>query len=179
MRWCATRSVGASSCGPDAVLLWFAGFAVVAVWLVFRDPAIDLRLVVLGALLPDVIDAPFGGPRLLHSVVGCVLVLTAVMLATVGRRQLRRRLLAVPIGLFLHLVLDGMWTRTEAFWWPAFGLGFGEGGLPSVDRGALNIVLEAAGAAALVWAWIRFRLGEPARRAQLVRTGRVGRDLDA
>ena len=161
------------------MLLWFAGFSLVAVWSVFRDPAIDHRLVIVGALLPDVVDAPLGGPRVLHSLLGCSIALAVVMLATRGRRQLRRQLLAVPIGMFLHLVLDGMWTRTEAFWWPAFGLGFGEGGLPSVERGAFNVVLELAGAAALVWAWSRFRLREPARREVFLRTGRVGRDLVA
>ena len=159
------------------MLLWFAGLSLVVVWLVFRDPAIDHRLVVVGALLPDLVDAPLGGPRVLHSLLGCALVLTVVMLATRGRRTLRRQVLALPIGMFLHLVLDGMWARTEAFWWPVFGLGFGDGALPSVERGGLNVVLELAGIAALVWVWSRFRLVEPDRRAVFLRTGRVGRDL--
>jgi len=164
------------------VILWFAGMAVVAVWVVFRDPAIDLRLVILGALAPDVVDGALAlvgavGPWPMHTLVAGAGMLMAVMLATSGRRQLRRRLLALPIGALLHLALDGAWTDTEVFWWPAFGTDVGTQVLPSVERGAVNVVLELVGALALVWAWRRFRLGEAARRHAFFRTGRVGRDL--
>ena len=160
------------------MLLWFAGCSLVAVWQVFRDPAIDYRLVVAGALLPDAVDAVFGGPRLLHTLLASVVLLVAVMLGTRGRRGLRRRLLALPIGTFLHLVLDGMWARTSVFWWPAFGLSFGDRGLPSLDRPtALLVLQEVAGLVALSWWWRRFRLFEPERRQTFVRTGRLGRDL--
>lgn len=164
------------------MILWFAGMAVVAVWVVFRDPAIDLRLVIVGALAPDVVDGVLAlvgavGPWPMHTLVAGAGMLMAVMLATSGRRQLRRRLLALPIGALLHLALDGAWTDTEVFWWPAFGTGVGTQVLPSVERGAVNVVLELVGALALVWAWRRFRLGEAARRRAFFRTGRVGRDL--
>lgn len=154
----------------------------VAVWLVFRDPAIDHRLVIAGALLPDVVDGLLAlsggvGPWPAHTLVANAGLLVAVMLATRGRRQLRRRLLALPIGTFLHLVLDGAWTDTEVFWWPAFGTSVGRQVLPSVERGLVNVVLEAVGLVALVWAWRRFRLGEPQRRQVFLRTGRLGRDL--
>ena len=159
------------------MLLWFAGLAFVAVWVVFKDPAIDHRLVVAGALLPDVIDVWSGGRWVAHSVVFSVVLLTVVMLGTRGRRLLRRRLLAVPIGTFLHLVLDGMWTDEEVFWWPASGWSFGDRALPSIERGWVNVALELAGLLALAWVWRRFRLGEPERREHFLRTGRLGRDL--
>lgn len=161
------------------MILWFAGGAFLAVWLVFRDPAIDHRLVIAGALLPDLVDVVTGGPWVAHSLLGSVVLLTVVMLATRGRRLLRRQLLALPIGTFLHLVLDGAWTDTDTFWWPVLGAGFGEGRLPSVERGVGNVLLELAGAAVLLWAWRRFRLGEPERRERFVRTGRLSRDLVA
>lgn len=162
------------------MLLWFAGCSLVIVWQVFRDPAIDYRLVVAGALAPDVVDAALGGPRLLHTLAASVVLLVGVMAGTRGRRGVRRRLLAVPIGTFLHLVLDAMWARTAVFWWPAFGLSFPGGGLPSLARpGLLLVVQEAAGALALAWWWRRFRLGEPERRRLFARTGRLGRDLVA
>ena len=160
------------------LFLWFAGASLVIVWQVFRDPAIDHRLVVAGALLPDAVDGLLGGPRSLHSLAAPVVVLAVVMVATGGRRVVRRRLLALPIGLFLHLVLDAMWARTETFWWPAFGLGFPDDGLPSLSRPApLLVALEVAGAAALAWFWNRFRLAEPPRRRTFLTTGRLGRDL--
>ena len=158
---------------------WFAGGSFLAVWLVFRDPAIDHRLVMAGALAPDIVDLPAGGPWVGHSVVASVVMLLGIMVATRGRRLLRRQLLALPIGTFLHLVLDGAWTETATFWWPAFGFRFSDGRLPSIERGWWNALLEAAGLAVLVWAYRRFRLDEPGRRAHFLRTGRLGRDLVA
>ena len=43
------------------MVLWFAGGAFLLVWLVFRSPAVDYRLVVVGALLP-LVELPFGYP---------------------------------------------------------------------------------------------------------------------
>lgn len=160
------------------MLLWFAGLSLVLVWQVFHDPAIDYRLVAGGALLPDMVDVLLGGPRYLHSLLFSVVLLAAVMVGTRGRRGVRRRLLALPIGTFLHLVLDAMWARTKVFWWPAFGLALPGGGLPGLSRpGAVLVAQEVAGAVALAWWWRRFRLAEPDRRRRFVRTGRLSRDL--
>ena len=98
------------------MIAWPAGMALVATWLVFRDPAIDHRVVVLGAVLPDLVDGPFGGARLLHTVALSALLLVVVMVVTRGRRHARRRWLFLPVGTFLHLVFDAMWTRTDTFW---------------------------------------------------------------
>jgi hypothetical protein len=151
--------------------------AFVAVWVVFRDPALDHRLVVGGALLPDIVDAGTGGRWVAHTVLASVLLLTLVMLLTRGRRLLRRQLLALPIGTFLHLVLDGMWADRDVFWWPVFGLDLGDRALPSVERGLANLPLEVLGLLALVWVWRRFKLTEPERRRYFLRTGRLSRDL--
>jgi len=160
------------------VILWFAGGSVVLSWMVFHDPAFDYRLVVVGALLPDGPDALAGGARLLHTLAAAVIVLAGVMVATRHRRRLRRRLLAVPIGMFLHLLLDGVWTHRQLFWWPAFGWSFGRVPLPVTTRPVGVLVLqELVGAALLWWAWLRFRLGEPERRRRFFRTGYLGRDI--
>lgn len=170
------------------MLLWPAGMALVAVWLVFRDPAIDHRVVLLGAVLPDVVDAPFGGARLLHTLAASVVLLAVVMVATRtprarrggsggSLRHARRRWLFLPVGTFLHLVFDGMWARTEDFWWPAFG-GALTGPLPALDHGAgVLLVQELVGAVALVWCWRRFGLSQPQARAAFLRTGRLPRDV--
>jgi hypothetical protein len=158
------------------MILWFAGTAFATVWVVFKDPAIDYRLIMLGALVPDVVDVATGGRWIGHTVLFSVVLLSVVMLATRGRRRVRRRLLALPIGSFLHLVFDGMWADRKTFWWPAFGPSF-HGDLPSVGRGGFDVVLELIGLGLLAWGWHRFRLGEPARRRHFLRTGRLGRDL--
>jgi len=161
------------------VLLWFAGGAWVLVWVVFQDPAIDYRLIMAGAVLPDLVDGPLGGARLLHTLVAGVVLLLGVMVATRGRRRLRRRLLAVPVGVLVHLLLDGTWTDARVFWWPITGWSLaGAGPLPSIAHPlAVTVAEEAAGALALAWCWSRFRLGEPGRRAYFLRTGRLGRDI--
>jgi hypothetical protein len=158
------------------MLLWFAGTSFLAVWLVFHDPAIDHRMVMLGAVLPDLVDGLTGGPWIMHSVLGSVALLAVVMLATVHRRLMRRRLIALPIGTFLHLVFDGAWTDTSTFWWPFSGR-FGTGSLPSIERGGFTIVLEVIGLLILVWAYRRFGLDDAARRRYFVRTGRLDREL--
>jgi hypothetical protein len=159
------------------LLLWFAGGSFVAVWAVFRSPALDYRLVMLGAILP-LADLALGRARPLHTLFACVVVLLAVMLATRGRRLVRRQWLGLPIGMFLHLVLDGVWTRAHLFWWPLFGTAFGGGRAPELARGpAVDLLLEVLGAVALLWAWRRFDLADPVRRHRFVHTGQLSRDL--
>ena len=103
------------------MLLWFWGTSFLTVWVVFHDPSIDYRVLLLGSILPDLIDAPFGGAGVAHSVTFSVVVLIVVMLTTVGHRSRRRRWLALPIGMFLHLVFDGAFTNARVFWWPFSG----------------------------------------------------------
>lgn len=159
------------------MILWFAGVTFVFVWWVFRSPALDYRLVMLGAVLP-VGEVVFGGPRLLHTLLAPVALLTLVMLATQRRRLVRRRWIGLPIGLLMHLALDGIWARVEVFWWPFAGLSFGEGGLPELGRsGAVVLLMELVGLACLVWAWRAFDLGDRATRDRFLRTGRLDRTV--
>lgn len=155
------------------MVLWFVGTAVVTVWFVFRDPRFDYRVLAVGAILPDVIDAAWGGARALHSVVTAVLVLVVVVLATIGHRAARRRWLALPIGMFLHLVFDGAFAETKVFWWPLGGVGFDDAPLPSVDRGWTSLVLDLVGLGLLIWVWRHFGLSDPQRRRHLWRTGEL------
>jgi len=153
------------------MLFWFIGTAVLSVWFVFRDPAFDHRTLVIGALLPDIIDGMWGGARAFHSVAASVATLVVVMLATIGRRPIRKRLLAIPIGMFLHLIYDGAFNNTKVFWWPFSGLSFSGDCLPVVDRGMLNIVFEIVGLLMCVFAWKKFQLGDPTRRNNFLKTG--------
>ncbi|MFZ9443203.1 MAG: hypothetical protein ACO276_04645 [Ilumatobacteraceae bacterium] len=153
------------------MLFWFIGTAVLSVWFVFHDPRFDNRALLLGVLLPDAVDAAWGGARGLHSVSGSVAILAIVMVATAGRKPIRRRLLAVPIGTFLHLIFDGAFNSTKVFWWPVTGLSFEGDRLPIVERGMVNVPLEILGIVMCVFAWRRFGLSDPARRREFVTTG--------
>ena len=161
------------------MILWFAGMSVVIVWQVFRSPALDYRLVMLGAVLP-VGEIVLGGPRLLHTLLFAVVLLTVVMLATQRRRLVRRRLIGLPIGILMHLVLDGVWAVADVFWWPAFGWSFGDGTLPELDRPpGLVVLFELVGLVALAWCWRAFGMADRSRRDEFLRTGHLPRDLAA
>jgi membrane-bound metal-dependent hydrolase YbcI (DUF457 family) len=153
------------------VILWHAGLALAIVWNVFRDPALDHRLIVAGALLPDAVDLGSGHPAYAHTLLVSVAVLAAVMFGTRGHRVVRRRLLALPIGMFLHLLLDGVWTKPALLWWPFFGAAFPPARL--VPPLPLALVEELAGAWALGWFVWRFRLRDPQRRREFLQRGRL------
>ena len=152
------------------MFLWFIGTAVVSVWYVFRDPRFDYRLLAVGSILPDVIDLPGGHAHWAHSLTVAVGTMILVMLVTVGRRPIRRLLLAVPIGMLMHLVWDGAFASTKVFWWPFTG-SWDNVRVPSLQRGWLNVAFEAAGALLLAWMWRRCELADPERRDALIHHG--------
>jgi len=154
------------------MLCWFVGTAVVTVWWVFRDPAFDYRLLIVGSLLP-LLDLVWGGARVLHSVTFAVLLLAALMLATPGRKPVRKMLLGLPIGLLLHLVYTGAWRDQQVFWWPFFGFGFDDAAHPVVERGWWNVPLELIGLALCGWVYRRAELADAERRAWFRRTGQL------
>lgn len=159
------------------MILWFVGMSIAAVWLVFRSPALDYRLVALGSVLP-VGEVLLGGPRVAHTLVASVALLTVVMLATQQRRLVRRRLIGLPIGMLMHLVLDGVWADSQVFWWPFLGWSFGDGEVPEWGRPwVVWLVLDAAGAAALVWCYRTFGFEDRERREEFWRTGHLPRDM--
>jgi hypothetical protein len=157
------------------VLIWFAVMSVVLTWAVFQSPALDYRMVALGAVLP-VLELPWGaGP--LHSLAAPTLVLIVVMAATTGRRLVRRRWLGLPIGMYLHLVLDLAWTRSETFWWPFLGIDPDWGVAFELDRGPLSWVMEVVALFVGWWAYRRFGLDDAERRSRFLRTGQLDREL--
>ena len=155
------------------MFFWFIGTVVVAVWFVFRDPAFDYRLLVVGAVLPALVDAPFGGARVLHSVTFSVALLVVFMLATPGRKPIRKTLLGLLVGTLLHLVFTGAWTNTTVFWWPFGGWSFDGAQHPVAARGWWNVPLELIGIGLCWWIVQRAELRDPARRAWFFRTGQL------
>lgn len=156
------------------MLIWYAALAAVGVWAIFDSPAVDYRMVMIGAVIP-VAEIVLGRPGPFHSLVVAVVVLAVVMLSTTGRRLVRRRWLGIPIGLFAHLVLSGSFADTDAFWWPLTGWPLSDAAPPELARGALSVLLEVVGAAAALW-WIRrVGLDDPAHRATFLRTGQLPR----
>lgn len=160
------------------MFLWFVVLAPVVVAEVFRSPLVDYRLVALGAALP-LVEVASGYMVGFHTLLAPVVVLAAVMGGTAGRqRLLRRRLLGIPIGMFVHLVLDGTWTSTALFWWPALGIEL-EAHLVPEQAAALWLRLgsEVVAIGVLVWAWKRYELEDKKNRTLLMSRGHLARGV--
>lgn len=156
------------------MFFWYIGLSVAAVHAVFRSRGLDYRLVAFGALLPLLVDAPFGRAEYAHTLAASVGLLAVVMVGTVGRPRLRRRrLLCLPIGSMCGLVLSGAFASPQLFWWPALGSAFPPMAL--VPPATLLVLAEAAGLAVCAWLVPLFGLSDPARRAAFLRTGRLTR----
>ncbi len=159
------------------MLVWFAVVAMVLVAEIFRSPMVDYRMVALGAVVP-LIEVVVGRPVFLHTLAAPVLLLAVVMGATSGRRLLRRRLLGLPIGLFLHLVLDATWANTKLFWWPALGLDLAGERTPEQANGLIVALgLEVVGIAVAVWAYRRYGLAQADLRRRFLATGQLDRSV--
>lgn len=153
------------------MLLWYTGCSILIVANVFRSSGLDYRLVAGGALLPLVVDLPIGHRSVGHALVFPVALFVAVMVATSGRsRLLRRRLLCVPIGVFVALVLSGAFTNDHVFLWPFLGSA-GHADLLPAWWGVL--AEEIAGLAAWWWLVGQFELYLRGPRADFLRTGRL------
>lgn len=90
---------------------------------------LDYRLVMLGAVLPDLLDKPLGElifPGAFHSgkVFGHTLLLSACLLMVGGalyHSQRRTGVLSLGIGTTSHLLGDAMWNTAATLLWPLLG----------------------------------------------------------
>ena len=170
------------------MLAWHLGATLFLFRWIFRDPSVDVRWLGAGALLPDVIDIPLGTILLADALStseawGHALAtptLLAVVVLVVTRRGPRRRAwMALVVGMFLHLLIDGMWTTTEVFLWPLAGdipRGPDPWWATLGDRLFDSIwpwVLEVVGIVYLAGVWVVSGLGDPEARRTLVRSGRL------
>jgi hypothetical protein len=154
------------------MLLWYTAVSVLLVANVFRSAGIDYRIVAVAALLPLVLDAPFGHFAYFHTLTFAVVVLVVVMLLGLGRPRLtQRRLLCVPIGVFFGLVLSGAWAGGDAFWWPLLTTDVGDAAL--LPAWWVIGLEELAGLVACWWLAGQFDLYLPGPRRELWRTGRL------
>ena len=90
---------------------------------------IDYRLVLVGSLLPDIIDKPLtlllfgtilnGGRLFCHSLL--FLVILSLAAVYFYNRRGTTWLLALSFGTFFHLILDQMWLMPQTLLWPIYG----------------------------------------------------------
>jgi hypothetical protein len=153
------------------VLLWYTGLSILIIANVFRSTGLDYRLVAAGALLPLLVDLPIGHRSVGHALVFPVALFVAVMVGTASRsRLLRRRLLCVPIGVFVALVLSGAFTQDQVFLWPFLGHAGHQSLLPAWWA---VLIEELVGLGAWWWIVGQFDLYLPEPRRDFWHAGRL------
>lgn len=101
-------------------------------WVLSLGRRIDIRVLLVGALLPDIVDKPVGrvlfdetfnnGRIFAHSLL--FLLIIAVLGLYLYQRHRQMSLLVLSFGVFTHLILDQMWGQPRTLLWPLYGLTF-------------------------------------------------------
>src|SRR5688572_4250843 len=148
------------------------GLATLITYVSLGRRRIDYRFILLGAVLPDIVDAILGlfffeGPSgrwIAHSLLAVIVVAVAIILGTRGERRLAW--FGIAVGWLLHLVCDGMWQAPFTFFWPAFGNKFNAS---PAEPYSWDLFIhpwdhiwtwagELVGLAILAWFWVAFRM---------------------
>lgn len=146
------------------MLFWHLGGTLFLFRYLFRDPGVDVRFLLAGAILPDLLDKPIGlgffdtGRVFAHTLIFSGILLATVLITTSRGGTARKRWMALTVGVILHLLLDGMWTARATLLWPLFGWNF-PAEVPNdwtMFRWPLPIQ-EAAGLTYLLWLWRKHR----------------------
>ncbi|MDP6501072.1 MAG: metal-dependent hydrolase [Dehalococcoidales bacterium] len=136
-------------------------------WFTLLAGKIDIRILLIGSLLPDIIDKPVGrfffrdvfsnGRIMAHTLVFLIL------LTLVGFYLLRNRggtgLLVFSFGTLTHLIFDQMWLTPRTLFWPFYGFTFERADLadwiPNMGMNLLTnpqvFVPELVGGVVLLW----------------------------
>lgn len=150
------------------MLFWHLGGTLFLFRYLFRDPKVDVRFLLAGAVLPDLLDKPIGlgflgsGRVFAHTLIFGGTLLAAVLITTSRGGTARKCWMALTVGVMFHLLLDGMWTVRETLLWPLFGWQFPTG-VPNdwtMFRWSL-LIQEAAGLTYLAWRWCKPNLSAP------------------
>lgn len=97
-----------------------------------KELNIDYRFVLVGAVLPDLIDKPIGmfflrnvfhNSRLFAHAIIFAVILTAIGIYR-NYKYKKNGILMLGIGSFIHQILDSMWHFPKIALWPFLGLKF-------------------------------------------------------
>ena len=107
-------------------------FSITGSWLSSLAGYVDIRLLLIGSMLPDIIDKPIGQLIFLNTfnsgrIFGHTLLFLILMTVSGLYLYWRRRktwMLVLCYGTLTHLVLDAMWMAPETILWPLYGFSF-------------------------------------------------------
>jgi inner membrane protein len=94
---------------------------------------IDIRLLLVGSLLPDYVDKPIyllgmdngSGRTYCHTFLFLLLITIAGVY--IYKRRAKVWLIVLSFGTLTHLILDQMWLTPRTLLWPAYGFHFDRG----------------------------------------------------
>ncbi|HUW65296.1 MAG TPA: metal-dependent hydrolase [Spirochaetia bacterium] len=102
---------------------------------------VDFRLIILGSILPDIIDKPFElffphlgmgtGRGVAHTLLFALILL---IIGTYHYRRGRPGFLYMALASAGHLVLDRMWQMPKVLLWPLYGFSFPVVGKPGLGQ---------------------------------------------
>ncbi len=138
---------------------------------------IDYRLVLLGSLLPDLIDKPIGrilfhdyfdgnGHLYGHTLLAALVVVLPGLLLVVRRGD--PRLLAMGIAMLSHFAVDPTNHSPENLLWPLLGTQF-----PQVTLLGLKMTVLTESVSALMLLAAGYHLYRTNKLQQFIRTGRI------
>jgi len=94
---------------------------------------IDMRLLLIGSLLPDIIDKPVGqyffretfsnGRIFCHTLL--FLIIITILGLFIFKFYRKSWALMFSFGTLTHLIFDQMWRIPQTLFWPLLGIGFG------------------------------------------------------
>ena len=136
-------------------------------WFAYLGRCVDIRLLLVGSLLPDIIDKPVGqlffretfsqGRIFSHTLLFLVIITVAGYYLYKRRRAVW--LLTLSFGTFLHLILDQIWNAPRTLFWPFGGATFAREDLTSWASNIFQAIMsnpgvyvpEAVGLVILLW----------------------------
>ena len=136
-------------------------------WITFLASNIDIRILLIGSLLPDIIDKPIGlfffQDTISNGRIICHTLLFLILMTLAGsylyKSRGRTSLFAVSFGIFTHLIFDQMWRAPRTLFWPIYGFTFDRMDLTDWIPNILHALMtdaqvyvpELVGTAILVW----------------------------
>ncbi len=95
---------------------------------------VDVGLLLIGSLLPDIIDKPIGQfffrDVFSNGRIFCHTLLFFLLITLIGIYLYKSRgktwLLVLGFGTFTHLIFDQMWLTPQTLLWPLYGFAFGK-----------------------------------------------------
>jgi inner membrane protein len=148
---------------------------------------IDVRVLLIGSLLPDIVDKPvglylfrdtFGNGRIF-----CHTLLFLLVITIAGVYMYRRRdkvwLLVLSFGTLAHLILDQMWLTPRTLLWPLYGIRFESEDVSEWYHNLLHGLLVNPGTyvpelvGGVILAWFIWRLVRNGKVYAFLKNGRV------